>query len=237
MYSQNKNISEALQQLDELPGGIRMDSAATWSKIEDRLQPKKTHKLALLRYAAVFLLVVSGIVIYMLSGKSLNERLTGIATSNEVDIQKTVPIATKTEEPVIAKKIVIFKSTRRKQQPVIITQGAPLPEKNPTVVTTSPVINIPVIETGIAAIPVNQNTIVNTAPLVTNTTVKKPRLRIVHLNDLYKPDPAEIAKAETKKHQAAEEVGETEPTNAPPPKPFWKSKAATRIAISLTDNQ
>jgi hypothetical protein len=237
MYNQNKNIGEQLRHLDELPQGIHMDSASVWNKIEDHLQPRKNNKLPWLRSAAVFVLVICGIIIYTFQDVSSNERSTGTAVATDGDIQKTRPIVPKTEEPVNTEKSISIKPTRPKQQPAIVTSQVPLPGSDSTIVTVSPVINIPLAETGITTIPVNQNTSINTAPVTTNATVKKPRLRIVHLNDLYKSDPVEIAKAETKKQQAAEEVSETEPANVPPPKPFWRSKAPIRIAISLTDNQ
>jgi hypothetical protein len=237
MYNQNKNIKEQLRDMDELPQGIHLDRSATWNKIEDRLQPKKHNKLAFLKFAAVFLLLICGVIAYMLQGGSSTKRSTGTAIANDPGMQNTGTIVAKTEAPIHTEKPITIKSIKPQQQPVIVTPLVQLRENNPSLVISSAVIDISVSETGIVSIPVNQNATVNTAPPVINTTIKKPRLRIVHLNDLYKPDPAEIAKAETKKQQAAEEVGETEPTNAPPPKPFWKSKAPIRIAISLTDNQ
>ena len=233
--SSQDNISQKLQQLNEMPPGIQFNSAATWNKLEDRLQQKPNGKKAWLRYAAIFLIVISGTVIYLRSGNRTKAIEVTKIDQNENHISSP-SITTNDHNYTTEKTTIAEKTTTADQEKIVKRPYSDIDENDYVSEELSP-IHLTTTITEIT-VPVTDPVIAAPVPIVIapNTIAQKPKLRIVHLNDLYKPDITEIAKAETKKQEAKEEALETEALIVTPPKPFWKSKASQRITISLTDN-
>jgi hypothetical protein len=199
------------------------------------LQPKKNNGQAWLRIAAILVLVIAGFVVYLLSPvRSVKQIPVAVADDPQQNKATITPGNNDRETTVMTTS---SKTIKTKQKTFEKEAGSTLNEEQATPIEMPANISA-TIETIPAATLNDRLAEIDPAPVVTNNTIaKKPRLRIVHLNELYKPNPSEIAQAETKKQQAAEDVQETEPVNVPPPRPFWRSKAPARTAISLTDNQ
>lgn len=236
MQKPDNIIQQKIQQLNELPEGPGFDPASTWQRMEEKLQQKPLNKKPRLRWAAVLIVMLAGGMVYFLSDNpaSVNPMHTESATDlhptkkNKGSITKIENSVSQNEKPAGTKKIIVREKKSTGAGFSTITDEKTHPG-NAVIVSKEPVI-LPAIA--------NTNTLVEPVAVVVapgNSAIKK-RLRVIHLNDIYQPEPAEIAKIETKKQQA-EEVQETEPPYTSSPKPFWKPKTSARITISLNDNQ
>jgi hypothetical protein len=228
-YKDDNTISKRLHELNELPQEVRFNSTALWQKLELELQPNKTSgKTKWISIAALLLLIAGTFVYTMLSNK---KEAPAVAVKQETDIESK-----KTE--LIKKQFVTSSSDKVRHQAV--TRGNKVNEAvtvnsykpNDTIKVEQPVFVVPEIAAIIQ--PSTSNPVVVSQPAT--AAVKKPKLKIIHLNELYNASPEEITKVDIAKKQAATEP-DPEPVNTNTPRLFWKTKIAPKITISLTDNQ
>jgi hypothetical protein len=230
----DNDIRKQLEQFSELPEGIRLDLTKTWQQLEYQLQQKRPAKNPWLKLAAVFILIMVSAVLFLINSTRDNK----ITNKNNKDILNApaaTPVVFKQKpaanDPAAMKHLshvtlpVVAKEKNRELNQTAITGNndtMPLPStNNPVIITDQPI--------------AGSSTIIKPSQIQpTNAVPKKPKLKVVHLNELYQPDPADIVKVETKK-QLREEA-EPEPVIATPARLFWKSKAPQKT-ISLNDNQ
>lgn len=227
MHNQDNITRQKMQELKEVPRDISFDAAKVWQRMEAELQPKKYKKnyLTWLSIAAILLLIISTAVIYS------NQEKKQTGSTEILQPQKEKYVFNDEQQPqtntiIKADQATVNAKKKTKAQGVI----------NNTKVTDSIIIkqpSTPPIEIPVATI-INPEVVTTTQPIA--APIKK-KLKIVHLNDLYKPAPEEIAKAEIKKQSNEEVAVETEPVITTLSKPFWRAKAPQKTAITLNDNQ
>jgi hypothetical protein len=228
-YKHDNNVSQKLQELNELPQELSFNATAVWQKLELQLQPKKRFKKTAWISIAALLLLIAGTYVYtMLSNK---KEAPAVAVKQETDIESK-----KTE--LIKKQFVTSSSDKVRHQAVTtdnkVNEAVTVKsiEPNDTIKVEQPVFVVPEI----AAIvqPSTSNPVVVSQPATAQ--VKKPKLKIIHLNELYNASPEEITKVDMAKKQAATEP-DPEPVITNTPRLFWRTKIAPKITISITDNQ
>jgi hypothetical protein len=226
-YKHDNNVSQKLQELNELPQELSFNATAVWQKLELQLQPKKRFKKTAWISIAALLLLIAGTFVYTI----LNNKKEAPAVAAK---QETDPIKTE-----LIKKQLVISSPDKVRHQVVTTDNkvneavtVKSIEPNDTIKVEQPVFVVPEI----AAIvqPSTSNPVVVSQPATAQ--VKKPKLKIIHLNELYNASPEEITKVDMAKKQAATEP-DPEPVITNTPRLFWRTKIAPKITISITDNQ
>jgi hypothetical protein len=220
------NISQKLQELNELPQELSFNATAVWQKLELQLQPKKRFKKTAWISIAALLLLIAGTFVYTILNNK--KEAPAVAATQETD-----PIKTE----LIKKQLVISSPDKVRHQ--VVTTNKKLNQAvavNANTLQDSTNIQQPIsIAEVIPSIQVSpSNAIVVDQPATAR--VKKPKLKIIHLNELYNASPEEITKVDIAKKQAATEP-DPEPVITNTPRLFWKTKIAPKITISITDNQ
>jgi hypothetical protein len=228
MQQQDEHIRRQLQQLEELPLGIRFNAAFVWDKIEADLKaaPAKP-RIRWYLVAASFILVTITLAIIYQPNKQQPRSTFYYKKDNQ---QPLTPQQKPTQETGQSNTITVIKKNKQQQQ-VNTLQETPVtvpdaePPGNIVAIATTDQINEPVIvDTAIETISVEK----------TAATVK-PRLKIIHINELYIPEPPVIAVRDDKpKH--TEEAESTEPVFTPSLKLFWKTKPRKTNIITITEN-
>jgi hypothetical protein len=220
------NIRQELQQLKEVPIEFAFDATRVWQKMEAKLQPEKQRRSYVIWWSAAAMLLLIGMTAVIYNNGTKNRVAPAIAIKNEVeyDSPKVQPKLSTASKAAL--------STIRKKEPILwkpLRVSETNVEDSATIYPQTPIVETPVILT------TSPEIVANTIQPV-SAPVKKPRLKVVHINDLYKPVPEEIAKAEIKNKTSEEIAVDTEPLIITPPRSFWKSKAPQKTAIALNDN-
>jgi hypothetical protein len=219
-------IREKLQAMDDLPAGMHFNAEATWQQVENHLQPRSNSKRTWwLGAAAILLLAVLSVVL-------VDKQPSTPATVITRPAVNTTPTAVKAVHPTpaSASRVMTTHPFSKKQQ--LVSDSKTIVEgNNDAPITTEPV---PVIIAQTTTVTDSAAKMITTQPIATH--VKKNRLKVIHLDELYQRLPEEIVKAELKK-QSEEPVLQQEPVITSPPRSFWKTKSPPKTAITLTDNQ
>jgi len=229
LQNQDNITRQKLQALKELPTEFSFDALNIWQQLETELQPKKQRKKYLVwtSVAAILLLVTLTAVIFLSQDSKQEE--TSIAKKPEV----AIPV---TDEP---KKEVV--KVKRIQPQLSLSAKIKFPTKKVELNTEVIHDSVPHQQIAIKTIePTNLKNIVPQIAVVTiqepASIVKKPRLKVIHLNDLYKSSAEESIKTEIARKQIAEEQESDPITPTTPSKTFWKAKAPQKITATLNDN-
>jgi hypothetical protein len=236
MQRHDNILRDKLRHLDQLPEGTSFNTTATWQRLEDQLQNRqRNHKRRWLQFAAILIcLMIPAAVLFM---RSKPENIPGLSTTKPAGNKITPEPATAKETAITAahkKQITdrqVFQEPVKKQSNTKQDDTIALINSDPITYTTSP---NDVAATADQPVLIRENEIAQLLLKPTTLIPKKPRLKVVHLNELYSTEPAEIVKMEIKRQANAEP--EPEPVITTPPKSFWRSKSPPRIPISLTDN-
>jgi len=240
MQKFDNSIRENIRQLDAVPAQ-EFEPGKVWQALENRLQPQqKRRRIFFLRIAALlFALLVTTLLVFRKNNTDVSNGVRVQNATTPPPEKNTLPLPVTASDP-----------GDRTVAETITDDISYTPVNNTSPVNTgstseAPVVHPPVImETTVASNSLNpapniETNITVPAAIATPvaTTGKKPRLRVVHLNDLFKPVPEDIVKAEVQKQQITEEINTEIPVTSTPPRSVWKSKTSRNpVIISLTDN-
>jgi flagellar basal body-associated protein FliL len=225
IFKHDSIIRHKLDGLNEMPGGVYFDASGTWQQVETKLQPRTKRKAMLwVSVAAVLLLAVLSAIIF--TGKKVSP---GITTRVAPVDQSHGTVQVMKRDQQTEAPFVNHQPTSRKNEMIASTHRVVENTINDTVTNQRSVV-IAEVNTEVH-LPDPLVTVVVTTP-----QVKKKRLKVIHLDELYQPVAEDIVKAEIKR-KADDYAADPEPVITTPSKPFWKSKAPPKIPITITDNQ
>jgi hypothetical protein len=232
MHKYDNELRQKMESMNALPSTCKFDAASTWQKMENQLQGPNKKKLGWVYWAAASIVFIVASVIMIGSNKhQAEEMVTG--TTKENKKQPNKPIAPNTIAIVNGNRI-ISNSKEQKNAASLIKEQAPAAntKKEQTILVDS--INKQQISI------VQANNIIEIVPSVSNTipvkqtivAIKKPRLKVIHINELDAPPPPVIAKLESKKQLLEQDLDDaTEPN-----KPFWQKRPRQVNTSSFIDN-
>jgi hypothetical protein len=213
-----KPFQQKLDALEELPDGFSFEPSAAWSKLEEKLSPKKAGSKKTVWYyaaAAVVLVCISVIAVMQINKETAQPTFT--KTEEQPKQTSIVPVITKNKKNETnslkdqPKKITKVK--RQLDTPVKNTLLTVTVKKNETLIlsqTTN--------ETEIAVTKTTEPA-AETTPVVAKLTVKK----IIHINELmqeYQLEQQRVAEAKRNQKPAEEEI--IIERNTEPSKPWYK---------------
>jgi hypothetical protein len=234
----NNSIQQKLDGFSSVPEAYNFNQQKLWEQLEGNLLPaKQKRKTIWLAWAAVFLLMMAAYTLFTPNTKP-KLQASSIAQKNEMpqaksvsfsgsDNEKTTNIGSKKSTPIPTNNLVAPNKVLAKTKE---------PIASPITDTTNNVAEIILAKpTAVIALQTN-NTQPPTIAIVPNVAVKKPRLKVVHINELYQTEqqPVLLTKAEQKKLLAEQEENDAPPTE--PTKAWWLSKQKT-TNTTLIDHQ
>ncbi len=239
MHKYDNELRQKVESMDAVPTAFQFDAASTWERMEMQLQPltSKKKRVVLVYWAAASVVLVMVALIMFASDKKQQSGSMAKLPQGKQE-QNIMPIVVGS----IGAKEVQTTIGNHNQQNALAKKQIEKPATIAKLHQATPIDSAKKQEQIIVVQPSNS---IETTPLTSNSNMtaviktvaapqSKPRLKVVHINELDEPPPPVIAKLYNKKQLQEQDIDDA----SEPSKPFWQKKPKqVNASSSFTDNQ